>query len=44
MKMNITNIIRFILSIAILYGVFTETGIWTTISLFLILLKFEMDF
>ena len=35
-------IIRLILTLALLYGVYTETGIWTTIALALIALSLEI--
>ena len=33
---------RWLLSLLLLYGVFTETGLWTTLFLFLILVKCEI--
>lgn len=39
---KIQNLIRWILTAALLYGVYTETGIWTAISIFLIFAGFEM--
>jgi len=35
-------IIRCVLTLALLYGVYKETGIWTTLSIFLIFLNFEV--
>ena len=35
--------IRIILSVLLLYGVYTETGIWTTISFSLILIALELE-
>ena len=35
-------VIRCILTLALLYGAYTETGIWTTLSLLLIFLNFEI--
>ena len=35
-------IIRWILTIALIYGVFTETGIFTAISMFLIFVSMEL--
>jgi hypothetical protein len=37
-------ILRWIMSLALLYGVYTETGMWTTIVLFLILSGQELDY
>jgi len=42
MKTITTTVIRCILTLALLYGVYTETGIWTTLSLFLIFVGFEV--
>ena len=43
--MNVYNpvscIIRFILTLALIYGVYTETGIWTGISFLLITFGME---
>lgn len=36
-------IIRIILSLLLLYGVYTETGIWTVIILFLIMNYIECE-
>ena len=35
------RIIRIVLSLLILYGAYTETGIWTTLILFLLLVYIE---
>lgn len=40
--MKIKVIIRWTLSIALIYGVFTETGIFTAISMFLIFVSIEL--
>jgi hypothetical protein len=42
MKSKIIIIIRILLSIALLYGIYKETGICTIISMVLSLLAFEM--
>jgi len=46
--MHIIDYIRIALSLLLLYGVYTETGIWTTILLFLVVataeLKSYLDF
>ena len=34
--------VRIALSLALLYGVYTETGIWTTIVLFLVMHYIEL--
>jgi hypothetical protein len=39
---KITTIIRIFLTVALLYGVYTETGIWTTTSLFLTAIGLEL--
>jgi len=36
-------IIRLILTIVLLYGVYTETGIWTALSLFLVFSAIELQ-
>lgn len=41
MKKWIQSIGRYILSMALLYGIYTETGIWTTIALALIMVSHE---
>ena len=38
----VTLIIRMALSLALVYGVFTETGIWTTIMCLLIVAYIEL--
>jgi hypothetical protein len=38
-----TFIVRIILTILLLYGVYTETGFWTALSLFLIFTGFEIE-
>lgn len=38
----IANVIRWGLTIVLIYGVFTETGIWTAISLTLLFLGIEV--
>ena len=43
MKIKVNTIIRWILSIGLVIGVYTETGIFTTIVCFLILLKSELE-
>lgn len=40
--MDISIIIRIILSLMLLYGVYTETGVWTTLSLFLVFTGMEI--
>jgi len=40
--MNIIDYIRIALSLLLLYGVYTETGIWTTILLFLVVATAEL--
>ena len=37
--MNKTTVIRTLISLALLYGVYTETGPWTTICIFLVFLR-----
>ena len=39
----LTLCIRIVLSVLLLYGVYTETGIWTTISFSLVLIAFELE-
>jgi len=41
MKKFIPTIIRVILTLALCYGAYTETGIWTAIFLFLLFLSIE---
>jgi hypothetical protein len=38
----IVGIIRIIIIAALLYGVYTETGIWTTVTLLLISISIEL--
>ena len=40
--MIVTAIGRWILALLLLYGVYTETGIWTTIAIFLTFLSTEL--
>ena len=37
----IQSIIRYVLTMALLYGAYTETGIWTTIALLLSVIGIE---
>ena len=37
------NIIRYIITALLLFGVYTETGAWTTIVLFLLALRVELE-
>ncbi len=37
------NYIRWVLSVALLYGVYTETGPWTTLALAFVMLSFEIN-
>jgi len=39
---RISTIIRLILTAALLYGIYTETGIWTTITLTLVAIAGEI--
>ena len=41
--MCLVNYIRIILSLLLFYGVYTETGIWTTVSLFLVFVTSEIE-
>jgi len=41
--MYIIGCIRIILSILLLYGVYTETGIWTTVLLSLVVVTTEIE-
>ena len=43
MKRIKKNIIRWILTLALLYGVYTETGIFTTLMAFLIAVGIEVN-
>lgn len=38
-----THIIRGILSLALVYGVYTETGVWTALAVFLLIVGQEMQ-
>jgi len=38
---KIKIVVRWILSLLLLWGVYSETGVWTTLTLFLIVLTFE---
>lgn len=40
---KLSFIIRITLTIALIYGVYTETGIWTALSLFLIFANTELQ-
>lgn len=42
-KMYIVSYIRITLTLLLLYGVYEETGIWTTITLFLIFVTSEIE-
>jgi len=37
------SVIRYILTMALLYGVYTETGIWTTLALLLSVIGIEAN-
>ena len=41
--MKTVDYLRIILSLLLLWGVYTETGIWTTLVLFLILIQIEIN-
>ncbi len=41
--MRLRTVVRFTLVAALLYGVMTETGIWTTLALGYLLVKHEID-
>jgi len=41
-KRLIISVIRYILTMALLYGVYTETGIWTTGAFLLIFISSEL--
>ncbi len=41
--MKTTSIIRFILTLALIFGVYTETGHWTALSLFLVFFYIEIS-
>jgi len=38
-----TEIIRLTLTLGVLYGVYTETGIWTALALFLVSITLELQ-
>lgn len=40
--MKASKIIRCLLTLLLIYGVYTETGIWTTLSMILIFIAFEL--
>ena len=40
--MKVSGIIRITLTLLLIYGAYTETGIWTALSLFLILWAIEI--
>jgi len=40
---KLSMIIRFILTFLLIYGAYTETGIWTALSLFLIFMSVEIQ-
>lgn len=42
MKPKITDMIRWVANVALLYGVYTETGVWTVIAITLGLLGIEI--
>ena len=39
---KIQKIIRYALTLLIIYGAYTETGMWTALSLFLIFMSMEI--
>ena len=39
----ITTIIRWILTALLIYGIYTETGIWTVLFATLIIIEIELD-
>jgi len=41
--MKFSTIIRCVLTTALIFGVYAETGIWTALSLFLIFIYIEVD-
>ena len=43
MLKRIPTIIRWLLTLLILYGAYTETGIWTTLALFLWAVSSELN-
>ena len=40
---KIQKIIRYVLTLLIIYGAYTETGTWTALSLFLIFMGIEIN-
>jgi len=40
---KLATIARILLTMALIYGVYTETGIWTALSLFLISIAIELQ-
>ena len=42
MKKWIQSISRYILSMALLYGIYTETGFWTTLAMLFIIINSEL--
>ena len=40
---NYLGYVRIILSLLLLYGVYTETGVWTTVAMGLILIETEIS-
>ena len=40
---NAKTIVRFVLSLALIFGVYVETGFWTALSLFLIFIYIELS-
>jgi len=40
---KIQKIIRYVLTLLIIYGAYTETGMWTALSLFLIFMGMEIN-
>ena len=42
-QIGVSTIIRYILTAALLYGVYTETGIWTTLVLALLTIQNELS-
>jgi len=39
----VATIARYVFTLLLVYGVYTETGIWTAIAFALIALKFEIE-
>jgi len=40
--MRYVSMLRWILNLGLCYGVYTETGIWTTLTIFLFITAFEI--